>query len=111
MNESLDFFTTTMPASRPADYYLGCLDSCIFMDFNNCSNGRIRLVRISFDGYGCAELGDKSIPMSEQDSHSFKEIIKAGLSDQLTLSLIVKRTLQENSNLIWHDALKEYGLD
>ena len=53
MKGELEFFIASMPATRPTDYYLGCLESSVFMDFDNYENEHIRLIRISFDGYGC----------------------------------------------------------
>lgn len=43
------FFKTEMPSSRKADFYLGCLESCVFIDFNLTGNQLITLCRISFD--------------------------------------------------------------
>lgn len=106
----MQFFITNMPDSRPADYYLGCLDGCVFMDFDNCENERIRLNRISFDGYGCCNLENKAIPMNTSDSKAFKQIIATQLSDEPLLTKIIKDTISNNSDLIWKDALKEYGL-
>jgi hypothetical protein len=99
-----------MPDSRPADYYLGCLDGCIFMDFDNCENERIRLKRISFDGYGCCDLGEKAIPMNNSDSKAFKQIIDAQISNEPQLTKIIKSTILNNIDIIWKDALNEYGL-
>jgi len=110
MNDELVFFQTTMPDTRPADYYLGCFGGSVYMDFDNYENERIRLKRISFDGYGCCNLNDEAIPMNEVDSYAFKEIIEAQLTDQSRLRDIIKKTLLSNRNLIWEDALKEYGL-
>ena len=110
MNDELEFFITVMPSSRPADYYLGCSEGSVFMDFDNYENERIRLRRISFDGYGCCNLSDQAIPMNEVDSRAFKEIIEAQLSDQSRLTTIVKKTILSNRKLIWEDALNEYGL-
>jgi len=99
-----------MPNSRPADYYLGCLEGSVFMDFDNCENGLIHLKRISFDGYGCCNLESKAIPMNEFDSQQFKEIMELQLPDQSRLSILIKKTLSVNKDLIWEDALKKYGL-
>lgn len=106
----LEFFLTTMPATRPADYCLGCLEGCIFMDFDNYENERIRLSRISFDGYGCCDLGDEAVAMNEVDSKAFKELIQTELFNQTKLNTIVRKTLMANRKHIWEDALKEYGL-
>ncbi|AYB33528.1 hypothetical protein [Chryseolinea soli] len=108
--DDLEFFITAMPRTRPAYYYLGCLDGSIFMDFDIGENERICLKRISFDGFGCCDLNDQAIPMDEVDSQTFKEIIDAQLSDQSRLTSIVRKTILNNQKLIWEDALKEYGL-
>lgn len=110
MAGAFDFFIASMPASRPADYYLGCLDGSVFIDFDSLDNGRILLKRISFDGYGCCEIKNKAVPMDEIDSAAFKEIIAAEFPDQLRLTEIVKKTIAINRGLIWEDALNEYDL-
>lgn len=105
-----DFFVTAMPASRPADYYLGYFDGSVFLDFDNTDDGKICLTRISFDGYGCCGLGYRAIPMNQEDSESFVKILKDDVKDQVVLAAIVRRTISVNEGLIWADALKEYGL-
>jgi hypothetical protein len=110
MTTDLEFFITTMPETRPADYFLGCLGGSVFMDFDNYEDEQIRLKRISFDGYGCCDLEDQAIPMNEIDSKAFKEIVEAGLADQSRLTTIVKKNILNNRKLIWEDALNEYGL-
>ncbi len=62
-----------MPPTRPADYYLGYLEGCVFLDFNHVDHDRVCLIRISFDGYGCCELPPDAIPLSEEDSKAFKD--------------------------------------
>lgn len=105
-----DFFVTTMPPSRPADYYLGYLDGCVFLDFDNVDNDKVCLKRISFDGYGCCELAGRAVPLNENDSKVFKDIIQGKVKDQNTLSAIVKKAIGLNKMLIWTDALEEYNL-
>jgi len=110
MNEDLEFFITTMPNTRVADYYLGCLGGSVFIDFDNYENESVRLKRISFDGYGCCDLGDLAVPMNEVDSITFKKIIEAQLHNQLLLTKIIKKTIANNKKFIWEEALNEYGL-
>jgi hypothetical protein len=107
MNSKVDFqfFLTVMPNTRPADYYLGCLEGSVFIDFDNCEDERIRLKRISFDRYGCYGLEDQVVPMDEVDSQSFKEIMEAGLSNQSLLITIVKKTIFINRKFISEVAL------
>ena len=99
-----------MPASRPADYYLGYLDGCVFLDFDNVEDDKICLVRISFDGYGCCGLEDHRIPLSIEDSKKFKDILQNNISDQEELLKIVKRAVVLNKENILADALEEYEL-
>src|SRR5262245_11848123 len=109
MDRDFEFFKTSMPASRPADYYLGCLGGSVFLDFDR-RDGRICMVRISFDGYGCCNLGKSAIGMNESDSRSFTAILSSGQLDQETMAEIVKRSIHENLHLLWTDALQEYRL-
>lgn len=105
-----DFFVTTMPASRPADYYLGYLDGCVFLDFDNVGKDQICLKRISFDGYGCCTLAKGAIPLDEEDSMVFKKIFNDEIIDQSVLRAIVTKTIGLNKKLIWMDALERYKL-
>jgi hypothetical protein len=104
------FFITSMPESRPADYHLGYLDGCVFLDFNNFDNDRICLKRISFDGYGCCELSAQVIPLDKGDSQIFKTLFKENLNDQSLLLTIVKKSIALNKQEIWKDALEEFEL-
>lgn len=99
-----------MPSIRPADYYLGCLDGCVFIDFNLTNNNCIYLRRISFDGYGCCDLDDFSTPMSKEDSQLFIDTYKRKDLDQVVMTLLIKKTIKNNKEHIWQDALKEYSL-
>jgi hypothetical protein len=104
------FFVTTMPDSRPANYHLGYMDGCIFFDFDNVESDKICLKRISFDGYGCCTLTEGAIPLDKEDSRIFKDIVNDEIKDQITLRTIVTKTIKENKNLIWTDALEYYNL-
>lgn len=104
-----DFFIATMPPSRPADYYLGYLDGCVFLDFDNVGQNRICLRRISFDGYGCCELTD-AVPLDSADSDIFRAIVQNEIKDQDTLRTIVTRAIALNKELVWADALEQYDL-
>ncbi|MGG9964665.1 hypothetical protein [Ferruginibacter sp. SUN106] len=110
MGDGVEFFVTTMPDTRPADYCLGYLEGAVFIDFDNYKEDLVRLKRISFDGYGCCELSDRAIPMNGDDSLTFKKMIKAELPDQSRLAALVKKTILNNREFIWEDALKEYTL-
>jgi hypothetical protein len=110
MDQDFDFFKTSMPSTRKADYYLGALDGSVFIDFNRTRDNHISLVRISFDGYGCCNLNDKGLRLNQRDSAKFIEEIENENLNQQTISRLVKEIIKVNSGLIWMDALKEYGL-
>jgi hypothetical protein len=104
------FFIANMPASRPADYYLGYKGGSVFLDFNNRDDDRIYLSRISFDGYGCCMLSEEATPLSLDDSQIFKTLYKGNLKDHSLLLTIVKKSIRLNIKNIWLDALEEYNL-
>jgi hypothetical protein len=110
MNQNFEFFQTTMPDSRKADYYLGCLNSSVFIDFNRSEDNRIYLRRISFDGYGCCNLDIKVNHLNHQDSQNFIEEMEKEELDQAVITLLVKTAIKMNKEHIWTDALEEYGL-
>lgn len=110
MNQEFDFFKTTMPKRRRADYYLGCLDSSVFIDFNRMGNDQISIVRISFDGYGCCNLDNKAELLDEEESKLFiKEVDKEPLNQDV-ITALVKKAIEINAEHIWNDALEEYEL-
>ena len=109
MSDEFEFFKTKMPVSRPADYYLGCYNGSVFLDFNNNGN-LISLIRISFDGYGCCDIEESAKPMNNEDSNLFKKILDSEFINQIKLTEIIKKTIKNNIEFLWCDALEEYGL-
>lgn len=110
MTEEFNFFITSMPSSRQADYYIGCLDGSVFIDFNRCPNGQVCLKRISFDKYGCYQLNEKVNPLNKEDSQAFRQMMDTQQINQLSLLSIVKKTIQANKTEISQEALDEYNL-
>lgn len=101
---------SSMPNSRPADSYISYADGSVFMDFGH-EYDIVRLVRISFDGYGCCDLDrDTIIPMNSQDSSEFLSMYSAWTLDQSKMRDILRRTIEDNKSSIWNDALREYHL-
>ncbi|MBL7837976.1 MAG: hypothetical protein JNM67_10700 [Bacteroidetes bacterium] len=99
-----------MPDSRKADFYLGCLDGSVFIDFNFTIDKLINLCRISFDGYGCCDLEDNAKSLDDQSSKTFIEEIGKDNLDQKKITKIVLELIRLNKNNIWTDALEEYNL-
>lgn len=109
MKQDFYFFKTTMPDSRKADFYLGCLDGCVFLDFNYTLDGQISLCRISFDGYGCCNFNNAKC-LDEKSSQDFvDEIIKDNLNQE-KITKYVLELVSLNKDNIWKDALEEYNL-
>lgn len=110
MKQDFDFFKTTMPDSRKADFYLGCLDGCVFLDFNYTADKRINLYRISFDGYGCCNIGSNAKCLDNQTSKEFFGEIQKDNLDQEKITKVVLELIRLNKDNIWTDALEEYKL-
>ena len=110
VNQDFGFFKTTMPDSRKADFYLGCLDGSVFIDFNKTSDNLISLCRISFDGYGCCNISDTKNLLNLELSKKFIEEISKDELDQEKLTPLVKEIIKINQEYIWRDALEEYNL-
>jgi hypothetical protein len=110
MEQAFDFFKTTMPRSRKADFYLGCLDGSVFIDFNYTTDKRIKLCRISFDGYGCCNLDNNAKCLDEQSSKAFLDVVGKNNLDQGNITKLVLELIQLNKDNIWSDALEGYNL-
>lgn len=110
MKHDFEFFKTMMPDSRKSEFYLGCIDGSVFIDFNLTSEKLIRLCRISFDGYGCCNLDNNSKSLDEKLSKSFINEINKINFDQEKITKIVLKLIEMNKDYIWTDALEEYDL-
>ncbi len=110
MNLDFNFFKTTMPKSRKADYQLGCLDSSVYIDFNHTNENRILLRRISLDGYGCCNLDKQANHLNIKDSQQFIEELKKEELNQEIITKLVKEAIKLNKKYIWPDAIEQYGL-
>jgi hypothetical protein len=104
------FFKTVMSKTRKADYYLGCLDGSVFLDFNVSYDNLVSLIRISFDGYGCCDFEENSKPLSIEDSKIFIQFINHDELFQNIFRSLVRKAIEINKENIWIDALNEYEL-
>ena len=110
MTQDFDFFKTTMPDSRKADFYLGCLDGSVFLDFNSTADNLIYLRRISFDGYGCCNIDSNTKCLDGKSSKDFIDEIGKDNLEQEKITRIVLELIRLNKDNIWTDALEEYNL-
>lgn len=109
MTQDFNFFKTTMPDTRKADFYLGCLDGSVFLDFNCTTDKCINLCRISFDGYGCCNI-ENAKHLDEQLSKDFVNEVTRDNLDQERITKLVLELVRLNEAKIWNDALEEYKL-
>ena len=99
-----------MPPSRPSRYCLALQDDSVFADFDVDDVGRIFLLRISFDGFGCCETVGKARPMNLETSTRFAELIESQVIDTPEMASILSRYFRENDDVIWKDALEDHSL-
>jgi len=82
----------------------------VFADFDIDTSGRVFLVRISFDGYGCCETGTNIARMPLNESHTLIESVAVDDFDCEEIRDILRRYFQQNDDVIWREALVEHEL-
>ena len=97
-------------SSRPCRFCLCLQGGSVFADFNIGSDGRVYLVRISFDGYGCCETEGKVARMPLDESHTLVELVNTDDVNRDEIREILFRYFDQNQNVIWRDALVEHEL-
>ena len=106
--EILKYDWTT--SSRPCRFCLCLQGGSVFADFNIDSDGRVFLVRISFDGYGCCETEGKVARMPLEESHKLVELVNTDDVNRDEIREILYRYFDQNQNVIWRDALEDHEL-
>ena len=96
---------------RKAAYILA-LGDVAFSDFGVDEDGRLYLLRISFDGYGCCTPDHDAVTsMSARDS---QDLIERMGSDELLdtdhVRTLLRRYFEAHRAVLWEDALVEWGL-
>ena len=94
--------------TRPCDFVLST-DDCIFADFAKHER-TVKLVRISFDGYGCCDCTNVNVMDKNDATELLAWVNAASISDQDRCRKIVARYCTQNKEVIWEDALQQYGL-
>ena len=98
-----------MLPTRPCRYCLGLQGDSVFADFDVDNEGRVFLVRISFDGFGCCRTPEARA-MDTDTSRTWIDLVEADSVGSDELSVILSRYFEDNSDVIWKDALKEHDL-
>jgi hypothetical protein len=81
------------------DFCLRLHDGAVFADFKIKGTDTIRLVRISFDGFGCCET--KMIrAMAASDSKLLLAAVKTGHVETQAIAMLLKRYFSQNDGVI-----------
>jgi hypothetical protein len=96
--------------TRPCRFCLCLQGGSVFADFNIDSEGRVYLVRISFDGYGCCATEGKVARMPLDESHTLVNLVNTDDVNRDEIREILYRYFEKNKNAIWRDALEEHEL-
>ena len=102
--------TYSMHATRPAAFCLCIQDGSVFADFDLTLDKRVRLIRISFDGYGCCTPPVPVEPLSTEDSASILLAVESSEFELYNSAEILANYFLGISSVIWKDALEEYSL-
>ena len=106
----LNLFRASMPPSRRADFQFGFFEGSIFIDFNLNEDDIIYLKKISFDGYGCDTLEDNLVVLNSEDSIEFVKACRRQYLNEEVLAPLIRKTIIENQQHLWRDALQRYHL-
>jgi hypothetical protein len=96
--------------TRPCRFCLCLQGGSVFADFNIDSDGRVYLVRISFDGYGCCATEGKVARLTLDESRTLVKLVNTDDVNRDEIGEILYRYFDQNKNVIWRDALVEHEL-
>ena len=82
----------------------------MFADFDADAGDIVSLRRISFDRYGCCEVGESITRMSPEGSRLLLDAIARGELGSVQIEEALRRYFRENKDVIWSDALQENDL-
>ncbi len=85
-------------------------DDSVFADFDVDQDGRLFLLRISFDGYGCCETATSISPMTPDNSERMITLIHSDELSSGELAGILSEYFVDNCDVIWEDALETHNL-
>ena len=101
---------------RDCDIQLCFEDGSVYADFQNAKdqNGKrvLKLVRISYDGFGCCNASTKNCIMSVEDTARFNQLL-GEVDNKVHMEeagAILQRFFSRYKGVIWEDALERHGL-
>jgi hypothetical protein len=96
--------------TRPCSFCLSLQGGSVFADFDTDDANIVSLRRISFDGYGCCEVGQSITKMNSGDSRLLLDAIAHGQLGSVQIEEALRRHFRENKEMIWSDALAKHDL-
>src|SRR5262249_7532486 len=88
-------------STRPWTFCLCLQGGRVFADFNIDSDGRVCLVRISFDGYGCCATEGKVARMPFDESHTLVNLVNTEDVNRDEIREILYRYFDQNQYVMW----------
>ena len=96
--------------TRPCRFCLSFQGGSVFADFDTDDAEMIFLRRISFDGFGCCNVGNSITKMPAGDSRLLLDAIARDEMGSIQVEEILRKYFRENKDVIWSDALAEHNL-
>ena len=95
--------------TRPCLYCLCFNGSCVFADFD-VADGKLFIVRISFDGYGCYRVNNKDWAIGASDSKRMSDWIESNNVDHAEMREVLTDYFRRRQTSDFDDALAHNGL-
>ena len=99
-----------MPPSRPSRYCFGLQDDSVFADFDLDEEGRVFLLRISFDGWGCYGTANESVRMTPEMSKRFVTLVESNKVESEEFAMLLLNYFRMNKDVIRNEPLIQHGL-
>jgi hypothetical protein len=104
----IELYPPMLP-SRPCHFCLSLQGGSVFADFDVDPDGRIFVVRISFDGYGCCRAPAEVGRMGVRDSEVLLAMVQQGSVDA-AVARALRAYFRQNRDAFWSDALAHHSL-
>lgn len=107
---SIQVIITEPFSDRPCDFCLTLQDHRVYADFVIDPNEQVKLVGISFDGYGYNGGLERIERMNPADSSKLAEAVRRNDVNTPDIHRILLHYFSDNRSLIWRDALEKHSL-
>ena len=82
----------------------------MFADFDTDDTDAVVLRRISFDGYGCCNVGESITKMNLTDSRLLLDAVARDELGSVQVEEALRGYFRANTDVIWSDALADHDL-